>query len=121
MKNSEIKIGKTYRCKVTGKLADVRITGVIHHDRLPPAELGQTGCHGVDGLVVDAWVLLVGLDVLDVPERDVHVLISCPMPALRAGFSSATNSNLRRDCSHGGLLRNFVGSTYLRHVRPCRD
>jgi len=27
MKTDEVKIGNTYRCKVTGKLADVRITG----------------------------------------------------------------------------------------------
>ena len=31
MNKSEVKIGTTYRCKVTGKLADVRITGVSAH------------------------------------------------------------------------------------------
>ncbi len=31
MKKDEIKIGKTYRCKVTGKVVDVRITGVNPH------------------------------------------------------------------------------------------
>jgi len=31
MKKNEVKVGQTYRCKVSGSLADVRITGVSPH------------------------------------------------------------------------------------------
>ena len=31
MKKDEVKIGKTYKCKVTGKIAEVRITGENRH------------------------------------------------------------------------------------------
>jgi len=37
----------------------------IDHDGLAKAELGETGRHGVDRVVVDARVGLVGPDVVD--------------------------------------------------------
>ena len=48
----------------------------VHHDGLAEAELAEAGRHGLDRLVVDAGVVLVGPDVVDVPQLDVHVTFS---------------------------------------------